>query len=129
MQAHLIRRLDAAQAEGPDRSGLLQPWPRPPFNPWVDTHSPRSCWDHLGAARLLQVSTLEAVALSAEQLQVVNCGGTAQGHRDDVIVLKIKFAAALGTLAGVSFEDCAADLTGDGLPLPLRPWLVAFVER
>jgi hypothetical protein len=45
-----------------------------------------------------------------------------------VIVLKIKFAAALGTLAAVSFEDCAADLTEDGLPLPLRPLLVAFVD-
>lgn len=82
----------------------------------------------LGGRTPLQVSTLEAVALSAEQLQVADCGGTTQGHRDDVIVLTIKFAAAFGALAAVSFEDCAADLTGDGLPLPLRPWLVAFVD-
>jgi len=76
----------------------------------------------------LQVSALHAVALSAEQLEVVDRGGAAQGHRQEVVVLKIKFAAALGALAAVSFEDRPADFTGDGLPLPLWPLFPAFVD-
>jgi hypothetical protein len=77
---------------------------------------------------VLQVSALEAVALPTEQLKVVHRGGTAQGHRDDVIVLEIEFAATFGALPPVSFEDCPADLTGDGLTLPLGPRLLAFVD-
>src|SRR6185312_15324718 len=42
------------------------------------------------SVHVLQVSALEAVALPTEQLKVVH-RGTAQGHRDDVIVLEIEF--------------------------------------
>jgi len=38
--------------------------------------------------KALQVGTLPAVALAAEQLEVVDRGGAAQGHRDEVVVLK-----------------------------------------
>ena len=76
----------------------------------------------------LQVSTLETVALTAEQLEVVNRGGAAQCHRNDVVVLKVEFATALGTLPPVSFEDCPTDLAGDGLTLPLCPGLAAFID-
>jgi hypothetical protein len=75
-----------------------------------------------------RVSALRAVAVSAEQLKVVDSGGPAQGHREEVVILKIEFAAALGALAAVSFVDCPADVAGDGLPLSLWPLLSAFVD-
>ena len=76
----------------------------------------------------LQVGAFEAVALSAEQLEVVHRGGTAQSHRDDVVVLKVELATALGTPAAISFEHGPADLAGDGLALPLRPRLPALID-
>jgi hypothetical protein len=76
----------------------------------------------------LQVSALRAVALSAEQLEVVDRGGATQGHREEVVILKIEFAAALDTLAAVPLEDCPADFAGDGLTLSLGPLLSAFVH-
>jgi len=64
--------------------------------------------------QVLQVGAFEAVALPAEQLEVVHCGGTAQSHRDDVVVLKIELASALGALPAIAFEHGPADLAGDG---------------
>jgi hypothetical protein len=65
---------------------------------------------HLGKA--LQVGAFQAVALPAEQLEVVDRAGAAQGHRDEMVVLKIEFAAAFDALAAVSFEDHPADFAG-----------------
>jgi len=79
-------------------------------------------------AQVLQVSAFEAVALPTEQLQVVHRGGTAQSHRDDVVVLKVELASALGALATISFEHGPADLAGDGLALSLGPRLPAFID-
>lgn len=62
----------------------------------------------------LQVSSLLSIALSAEQLEVVDRGGATQGYREEVVILKIELAAALGALATVSFEDCSADFAGMG---------------
>src|SRR5262249_39975169 len=60
--------------------------------------------------------------------QVVDRAGAAQGHWDEVVVLKIEFAAALDALAAVSFEDRPADFAGDRLALSLRRLLFAFVD-
>jgi hypothetical protein len=68
--------------------------------------------------RLLNVGAFAAVALAAEQLEVVHRGGTTQSHREDMVVLKIELASAFGALAAISFEDGPADLAGDGLALP-----------
>jgi len=80
------------------------------------------------SGKALQVGAFQAVALPAEQLEVVNGGRTAESHRDEVVVLKVEFAAALDALATVAFEDCPADFPGDRLTLRLRPWLAAFVD-
>ena len=45
-----------------------------------------------------------------------------------MVILKIEFAAAVGALAAVSFEDCPADLSGYGLALALWPGLAAFID-
>jgi hypothetical protein len=76
----------------------------------------------------LQVSALLTVALATEQLQILNGGRAAQGHRDQVIVLKIEIAAALNALAAVSLEDCSADFTRNGLTLSAWSLLSAFVN-
>ena len=39
---------------------------------------------------VLQVSALRAVAASAKQLEVVDRRGAAQGHRQEVVILKIE---------------------------------------
>ena len=78
--------------------------------------------------QVLQIGAFAAVALPAEQLEVVHRGGTAQSHRDDVVVLKVELAAALGALAAISLEHGPADLAGDGLALPLGPRLPAFID-
>ena len=46
------------------------------------------------SGKALQVGTFQAVALPAEQLEVVDGGRTAEGHRDEVVVLKVNVAAA-----------------------------------
>ena len=74
---------------------------------------------------MLQVSAFEAIALPTEQLQVVHSGGTAQSHRDDVVVLKVELAAALGALAAISFEHGPADLARDRR---LNVWVAAEQE-
>src|SRR5262249_40416136 len=79
-------------------------------------------------AQVLQVGAFEAVALPTEQLQVVHRGGTAQSHRDDVVVLKVELASALGALATISFEHGPADLAGDGPALSRGPRLPAFID-
>jgi hypothetical protein len=63
-----------------------------------------------------QVCGLPAVALPAQQLQILSRSTTAQRYRDYMIVLKIEIAAAFGTSPAIALEDDPAHFTWNGLP-------------
>jgi hypothetical protein len=99
----------------PDQSRTL-----PGLGPHRQRTAPKQLIRKRSVAAALQVGAFEAVALPAEQLEVVHCGGAAQGHWDDMIILKIEFAATLRALAAVPLEDGPAHLTKTRRP-PRRP--------
>jgi hypothetical protein len=46
-----------------------------------------------GSGRQLEIRALLPVAVAAQKLEVFNGGGSAQRHRDHMIVLKVEVAA------------------------------------
>src|SRR5215207_5899065 len=65
--------------------------------------------------RALERRALGAVAVRAEQLQVLDTGGSAHRQRDDVVVLEVEVAAALDTMAAIAPPDGEADVARDRL--------------
>src|SRR5829696_1412644 len=63
--------------------------------------------------RALERRALGAVAARAEQLQVLDAGGSAHRKRDDVVVLQVELAGALDAAAAVALPDGQADVARD----------------
>src|SRR5262245_29582650 len=76
----------------------------------------------------LKVSALLTVTFAAQELEVVNGAGAAQGHWNYVVILKIEVAAALRAFPTVTLEDRTAHLARDGLPPASLSRNLAFLD-
>ncbi len=71
----------------------------------------------------LEVCTLLAIALTTQELQILDGACTTQSYWDDVVILQVEASTALPTLAAITREHCTTHLQRDRLTTLPRPLL------